>query len=374
MENDIIELRRAIHQNPDLSGDESETAKRIVSFYKNLTPDGIIENIGGDGLAFCFKGKGEGQRVLLRCELDGLPIQEENDLPYNSVKKNVSHKCGHDGHMAILAETAKRIARNKPDKGEVVFLYQPSEETGEGAERVIKDDKFSSITPDYSMALHNLPGYPHGTVVLKYGTFAAASKGMEVKFMGNTSHAGEPENATSPSLALADSIRQLNELANKGYDEFVLITIIHALLGEIAFGTTPGYAELRATLRAFSNTVMDDLTNYAVNLIEQNAKRDGLSTEIGWREEFPATISSDNCVNLIQNVSKELGLNTQWVNEPFRWSEDFGHFTALNDGILFGLGSGENQPDLHHPAYDFPEEIISTGADVFENATRRLLK
>lgn len=372
----IIEFRHKLHQNPELSDNEFLTAERIANFLSHYKSTEIIRGIGGNGIACVFKGKNTGPSVLFRCDMDALPIQEENDLEYKSLNKEVSHKCGHDGHMAVLAGLADLFSKNPPSKGQVVLLFQPSEENGQGAFRVINDEKFKKIKIDYAFALHNLPGFPKGEIVLKNETFASASKGMIIKLKGKTSHAGEPENGISPAIAMADIIKQINALSEKKkqFSNFILVTIIHARLGEIAFGTSPGYAEIMVTLRTYSNHDMKKLVSLAENIAIENAEINKLKYEISFTEEFPATVNYGEMVKYVEQASLALGINYSYLENPFRWSEDFAHFTQHFKGALFGLGSGLNHPQLHNPDYDFPDEIIENGIKMYYEIYKQIIK
>jgi amidohydrolase len=363
---ELTKLRRELHKNPELSGKEKETAKRVKSFLKKHKPDKIVEDIGGHGIAAVFQGNTDGPSVLFRCDLDALPISETNTFNYKSKNKGVAHKCGHDGHMTIITGLAQAIANNRPQKGRVILLYQPSEENGMGAGYVLEDPKFESIKPDFVYALHNLPGFPKKSIITNHSIFASASKGMIIRLHGKTSHAGEPENGNSPAIAMADLVKELTYLPNKeDFKSFTLITVIHARLGEIAFGTTPGYAEVMATLRAHTNEDMEKLSEKAMELVEYHTKVNNLKYETEWTEEFLATENNNNAVNIVQKAGEANELNIIKRNEPFRWSEDFSRFTKDYPGALFGLGAGEETPQLHNPDYDFPEEIIETGIKVF---------
>ena len=372
---ELIKFRKEIHKNPDISGDEKNTAKRVIKFAKKFHPDQIISNIGGNGLAVVFKGKIKGPTILIRCELDALPISESNNFKYKSTKENVSHKCGHDGHMTIVSGLIPLLSKNKIKKGKVVLLYQPAEETGEGAEWILKDKKFKSITPDFVFALHNLPGFEEKKILVRENEFAAASKGMIIKLTGKTSHAAEPEKGKNPAPAVAEIITGLNSLpgGTKALKDFSLVTIIHSIIGERAFGTSPGYAEVMATLRSFKNGDMKLLSEEAVKCAKKISKKYKLKAEISFTEEFPATVNERNCTALIKKVAKENNLKIENLKTPFRWSEDFGHFTNLFKGALFGLGSGKNHPALHNPDYDFPDEIIKPGILVFYSLINKIL-
>lgn len=374
LHSELTQLRKELHKHPELSGEESDTAGKIVEYAKRYDPDKIIKNLGGNGVAIIFNGEEDGETVLIRCDLDALPIEEENDFDHKSVNENVSHKCGHDGHMAIVSGLIPLLSKNKIKKGRVVLLYQPAEETGQGAELVINDSKFSEIKPDYSFALHNLPGFEKNEIVIRNKEFASASKGLIIRLKGKTSHAAEPERGITPSLAVSELIKKLVDLKeDKSLKEFSLVTIIHARIGKRAFGTTPGYAELMATLRSYKNEDMEILTANTEKLIDQIASQHNLKYEIEWVEEFPATVNYEKCVKLIEQAAKENQFTITEVEHPFRWSEDFGHFTTYFEGALFGLGSGKDQPQLHNPDFDFPDEIIPTGTKMFYSIINNLL-
>ncbi len=376
MVQELIQLRKKIHQNPELSGFEKNTAQQIKIYLEKFSPDNIITGLGGEGLAAIFKGDAEGPTVAVRCELDALPIEEINTFEYKSSNKSISHKCGHDGHMTITAGLAPLLSSQKLHKGKVVLLFQPAEETGEGAEKILHDSKFNEIKPDYILALHNLPGFPMHQIILKDDTFAAASKGIIIKLTGKTSHAAEPENGINPAGAMQSIIHSLLNLTEriKELKDFSLITVVHAKLGERAFGTSPGYAEVMATLRAFCNDDMDLLTQNVINFSKKAAEAENLSIDFEFTEEFPATVNDYKLNKIVEESAKENNLDIVRIKNSFRWSEDFGHFTKQFPGVLFGLGSGKDQPDLHNPDYDFPDELIETGRKIFYSIIKKILK
>ena len=369
-------LRHELHKYPELSDSEAQTALRIINFMESYQPDQLITEIGGHGIAVVFKGEKKGPSVLFRCELDGLPIDDLIDESYRSQNKGVGHKCGHDGHMAILAGLADVFSKNRPKAGNVILMFQPSEENGQGAYRVVNDERFKQLKVDYVFALHNLPGYEKGTVVLGEKNFASASKGMIIKLKGKTSHAGEPENGNSPGIAMADIVKELTFLPQKEnvFGDFTLVTIIHSRLGEIAFGTTPGYAEVMATLRSYTNSDMEVLTREAEKIAQDNAQKSNLGIEISYVEEFPATINNNSLVEQLNLVAETYQIPVKSLDKPFRWSEDFAHFTLKFPGVLFGLGSGVDQPQLHNPDYDFPDDIIENGVKMFYGIFQQILK
>ena len=366
MNQDIIVLRREIHKHPEVSNAEYNTSERIINFIKKYNPDEIIK-LGETGIAFAFNGKKKGKTVVFRSELDALPIQEKSGVEYTSINDHIAHSCGHDGHMAILSGLAQKISENRPTKGRVILLFQPAEEVEQGARDVVENQKFKKLKPDYIFALHNVPGFEKHKIVLKKGSFASASKGMAFKLSGKTSHAAEPENGISPADAISQIIKKLHELGDNKelFKDFVLLTIIHIQLGEISFGTSPGYAELRITLRAFENEDMELLTDNCEKIIKKISKAEKLSCEISYSEAFPATVNNDACVGIVEQSAKQIDLDIQNIEKPFKWSEDFGYFTEKYDACYFGLGSGKDQPQLHNPDFDFPDDIIETGINLF---------
>lgn len=370
---DIIELRHTLHKNPEVSNCEYNTAMRIDSFMKKLNPDDVI-SLGSTGKAYLFDSGNAGHTVIFRAELDAVYVDEESNSEYSSVNKGIAHSCGHDGHMAIIADLAKRISGYRPKTGRVLLLFQPAEEMEQGAFDVINDINFAPIKPDYIFALHNIPGYRKGMVIVKSGNFSAASKGMTLKLFGKTSHAAEPENGISPANAVADIIKQLHSLVenNDEFNDHVMLTVIHINMGEIAFGTSPGNADIMVTLRAFDNDDMKTLTRKVETIIYTIATSEKLDYSITYNEVFPATVNNNTCTDMVIKAAVENKISVLTPDKPFRWSEDFAYYTERFNGCLFGIGSGVDQPDLHNPDYDFPDDIIDNGADMFFNIYKYL--
>ncbi|MBL6448981.1 amidohydrolase [Fulvivirga sp. 29W222] len=372
----LWQLRKELHQEPEVSGEEKETASKIRRFVEEYGPDEIVTGIGGEGMVFFFDGEKPGPTVMIRAELDGLAIEEINSIPYRSKKEGKAHLCGHDGHMVMVAGVAPLLAENRPEKGRVALMFQPAEETGEGARRMINDARFKDLKVDYVFALHNLPGFSRNEIIVKEGVFAAASKGLIIELQGKTSHAAEPHNGISPALAVAEIIKLIERapLTLSGLKDFSLATVVHAKLGDRAFGVTPGKAVVMATIRAYYD---DDFSKLESEIEEQSrniSEKYDLKIRISETEVFNSTISDKNCCEYIKSAAKQLKLSVIEAKQPFRWSEDFGLFTKKYKGALFGLGSGENMPDLHNPNYNFPDEILGTGVLMYHHIIDQLLK
>lgn len=363
----LIVLRRELHTHPERSDAEKETAARVALFLNRHGVDEIIRGIGGHGLIAIYRGNGNGPSTMIRCELDALPIAETSEVPHCSRVRGVAHSCGHDGHSAIVAGVGAALGAMSHRAGDVALLFQPAEETGEGAVRVIGDLHAGVVSPNYIVALHNLPGYPSGTALLRDGVFAAASKGMRITLSGRTSHAAHPEEGRSPAIAVADIIRDLSGLPRQDgiFKSFTLLTITHAHLGERSFGITPGAAEIMATLRSYLDEDMETLSERAEAIVTGIADRDGVRVGIEYSEVFPATVNNPDAMKMVRGGILRNRLPIREIEQPFRWSEDFGQFSAVGPTALFGLGAGEDHPGLHDSSYDFPDEIIAPGVSAF---------
>ncbi|MEX0780915.1 MAG: amidohydrolase [Balneolales bacterium] len=371
----IKKLRHELHSLAEVSNKEKTTAEFVRDFLKRTNPDSLIEDIGGHGLAAVYEGKETGPTVMIRSELDALPIPETINLEYKSITDGIAHKCGHDGHMAIVCGIAEKLYEHPQKKGRVVLLFQPAEETGEGAAQILDDARFKTIAPDYVFALHNLPGYAEGEIVVKDGVFASASRGLIIKLKGKTSHAGHPEDGISPALAAASLIQGLTALPvlHTALHNAAMVTIIHARVGEIAFGTTPGYAEVMATLRAYQKDDMEILIKKALELTEGISMANNLKYETAWTEIFEANINDKKCVQMIKAAAAANGIKSRVIKNPFPWSEDFGRFTQEYPGAIFGIGAGSEHPQLHNSNYDFPDSILPTGITMFNSIIRGIL-
>ena len=370
-------LRQEIHSHPELSGQESKTPERILDFLQdqNAKPDQIVRSLGRTGMALVYDSQSEGPTVGFRCDLDALPIQEKgNNRPYLSKYDGIAHLCGHDGHMTMVTALGLIFGRQRPTKGKVVLLYQPAEETGKGAAWIVQDPKFKKLNLDYLFGLHNIPGIPKGTIVLKEGHFNAASKGMEIQLKGSTSHAAEPEKGVSPAGALAELMTQLQTIVKPGeYKEFTLLTIVHAILGDKAYGISPGYAELHATLRAYRDMDLGLLAKRIESLVNRVTYRNKLRYAFRYSEEFPAVKNDPEPYEEMLKAAEAIGQPIKIREKPYNWSEDFGHYRRVTKTGFFGLGSGEGQPELHHEDYDFPDDIMPAGVSMYYQLATNLL-
>ncbi|WP_321829270.1 amidohydrolase [Thalassovita sp.] len=368
---ELTALRHQLHRRPEVSGAEAETAKRIAAELTRLGADRLWQGLGGHGVAAEFTAQAPGPTVLIRCELDGLPIAEVSDLPYRSELAGKSHVCGHDGHMTMVMGVGHGLAyglAKRPAKGRVILLFQPAEETGMGAPAVIASADWAAIKPDYAFAIHNLPGMTLGRMGLCRSTAACASRGMKVTLSGKSSHAAMPDDGVSPAPSLAQLMTALPALGPGGVldEAFRLCTLTHINLGEPAFGIAPGDGELRCTLRSVTDAGMAGLIDQATALVTSTAREHGLKAEITWHDVFAATVNGATANDIAARAAESCAIPVEMLDHPMRFSEDFGCFGLDGAEVaMVYLGSGEDQPQLHNPDFDFPDALIPVGAGFF---------
>ncbi len=413
----LTDVRQQLHQIAETAHQEKDTAAFVAARLRETGITDIREGIGGYGLVATIDSRRPGPTLLFRAELDALPIDETISMPYASRNSNVAHKCGHDGHMAVLIGLAQVLQERPLARGKIHLLFQPAEETGEGAEKMLDDHKMSGIAPDFVFALHNLPGFPRHSVLLREDVFAAGSAGLIIRLTGNTAHAAHPEQGRSPAPAVASLITALQELPKTllPLGRFGLVTIIHVRIGDPAFGTAPGKATVMATLRAWEPKDLDLLRDEAVRLAHETAEAQGLECGHEWTEVFHPTVNNPGAVSFARKAAEKLSaklsakrsakrsgeqsggqsgeqsgeqsggqsggqsgeqsggqsggqpdqLEIRDMAHPFSWSEDFGIFTDRFTGALVGIGAGEDHAHLHDTRYDFPDEILETGVALF---------
>lgn len=365
--NYLTNFRKKLHQSPELSGFEKQTAQAVVDELKLCNPTTIITELGGHGVAAVFKGNLKGKTVLFRAELDALPIQEENTFSHKSKYSGISHKCGHDGHTTILIGLARKLKNNPLIKGEVILLFQPAEENGDGAKAVLEDEKFKSLQPDFVFALHNVPDYDNGTIIIKNNSFTPSVTSLKITLKGKTAHAAEPENGINPDLALQELIFAIKSMGDNNLESetFSVITTVYATLGSKDYGISADYAELHFTIRCWTANQLNDLKKIISAKIKSISEKHQLKHTLEWIFEFDSNKNNDEAVASILKAAESNSFKVIKKQTPFKWGEDFGTFTQQYKGAMFALGSGKQTPALHNPDYDFPDEITPYGIQMF---------
>lgn len=376
---DLVELtafRRALHQLPEISGEEAETAHTIAAELTKLTPTKIITGLGGHGVAAVFDSGADGPTVMFRAELDALPIQEQNDIAWASTITGKAHLCGHDGHMTMVLALGRILSRNPFSKGRVVLMFQPAEEDGSGARAVVADPAFAELQPDWAFAIHNEPALAFGHVATRAGLMNCASQGLQIKLSGKTAHAAAPQDGVSPALAVAELIPTLGALGTGGAldEDFRLVTVTHVNIGAPTFGIAPGEAIINATLRTTQDASMAAINAEARALATAAAKAHGLKAHFEVFDDFSASINNAQAIDVATSALDAIGITHSDIGLPMRPSEDFGVFGWNAKSAMLCLGSDTGQGTaLHNPDFDFPDDLIPIGAAIFERIARDLL-
>ena len=364
----FYQIRRELHQHPELSGHEARTARLVEDKLQAFHPTKVIRHVGGHGLLVEYFFSEDGPTVLFRADMDAVAVQEPDDIPHHSQTPGVAHKCGHDGHTTILLRFARMLSERPLPKGRVLLLFQPAEENGSGSKAVLDTKVLDYYKIDKAFALHNIPGYPASAVLCKEDSFTCAVVSVSITLTGKTSHAAEPQKGISPIPATLNIVDELLRWNNTDIqsDDYFLSTIVEIHVGEEASGVSAGNSIIRATLRAKTDKLLHQHAQQLKELVATECKRTpDLQHEMEWLEPFSANENDPQSVGMIKNAALRNNLPYIELQTPFSWGEDFGLFTQQYKGAIFGLGSGENCAPLHSPQYDFPDEVIETGATLF---------
>lgn len=364
----FYQIRRELHQHPELSGHEARTARFVEDKLQAFHPTKVIRHVGGHGLLVEYFFSEDGPTVLFRADMDAVAVQEPDDIPHHSQTPGVAHKCGHDGHTTILLRFARMLSEHPLTKGRILLLFQPAEENGSGSKAVLDTKVLDYYKIDKAFALHNIPGYPASAVLCKEDSFTCAVVSVSITLTGKTSHAAEPQKGISPIPATLNIVDELLRWNNTDIqsDDYFLSTIVEIHVGEEAYGVSAGNSVIRATLRAKTDKLLHQHAQQLKELVATECKRTpDLQHEMEWLEPFSANENDPQSVGMIKNAALRNNLPYIELQTPFSWGEDFGLFTQQYKGAIFGLGSGENCAPLHSPQYDFPDEVIETGATLF---------
>lgn len=366
-ESDYSTLRHALHQLAEPSGQEHRTHQFILDRLATLHPSKLLTFPGNNHILAVYDSGRAGRTLLLRGDFDAVLVEETIDVPYASHTPGVSHKCGHDGHTTILLGVAEMLAANPPSAGRVLLFFQAAEETGEGARQFLETNILEEYKPDRVFALHNIPGEELGTVICQKGSFTCSVISCDIHLHGHTAHAAEPQKALCPYPAaktITDNLLALNQY-DMFREDFRLVTLVEFRIGEPAYGVAAGHGVLRFTLRAKDDALLQQTKAEVEKQVGEVCGAAGLGYEIAWKEYFAASDNHPDAVRVIRRAAEVCGLPYKEKETPFSWGEDFGLLTQHYDGALFGLGSGTDQPPLHHPQFNFPDALIPIGVRMF---------
>lgn len=353
-------LRHELHQHPELSGQEVWTKARLIRFLQEHTGVEIVDK--GDYFYAIYHGKKPA--IAFRADYDALPIDDKIPTDYRSQFDGLGHKCGHDGHSATLCGLVLEVERIRPER-EVIFLFQPAEETGEGAK--ICQSVFNEQDISEFYAYHNYPTEPYKMVSVMPGTICLTSKGLSLYFEGKTSHASQPEAGINPAYTIAKVIAEIERITNDTslFEKFVRCTIVEVSVGEKAFGVSAGKGVLRLTIRAYEESELALLEQMIVEHANKLSIAAGIKFHYDEQDYFPATVNHQVAVDKLWQACEKINQPIRALPEFFRSSEDYGYYIQKVPGAMFFIGDGEDYPKLHTIEFDFPDELIKVGVDVF---------
>ena len=350
----IIEARQALHGLAELPGEERRTRAYIRDFLRRHTTLTVIDR--GSWL-YAKHDEGAGTTTVLRADHDAVPTPA-----------GPRHLCGHDGHTAALLGLAL-LLEGRVLWQNVILLFQPAEETGAGG--VLCSELFALEGLDRNSAriigCHNIPGEPLGTLLFRHGTFACASCGVELLLHGSPAHAAYPETGVNPSAAAARLALLLPKLARRTAERFgcmCLATVVGLRSGERAFGVAAAEAALWATLRAEQPEAFERLNGETDRAVREIAAAEGLRWELRRLDVFPATVNDEALQGEVERICLARGLPFRFLELPFRWSEDFGHYGRFLPACFFGVGAGVDTPPLHTGDYAYPDALAPRTAEL----------
>ncbi|VEI70586.1 M20 aminoacylase family protein [Serratia rubidaea] len=376
LEEELTALRRHLHQHPELSNVEQQTAVLVADKLRQWGYQ-VTTGIGGYGVVGTLQVGDGGKRLALRADMDALPIEESGDHAYRSRQPGVMHACGHDGHTAMLLGAARYLAQSRSFSGTLHLVFQPAEEVGSnsGAQRMIADGLFERFPCDAIFGMHNHPGYPAGTMMFRSGPFMAACDTITITLHGKGGHAARPHLAVDPLVAASSLVMALQTVVARNIDptEAAVVTIGSLHAGHAA-NVIPQSATMELSVRSFNPQVREQLKQRISQLAQQHAAGYGARAEVDILPGYPVLINHPQETEFARQVATEL-LGEQQVVAPFpaiAGSEDFAYYLQQRPGCFMRLGNGDSAM-LHNAAYDFNDANLTVGAAYWARLTERFL-
>ncbi|MEJ1998038.1 MAG: M20 family metallopeptidase [Maritimibacter sp.] len=371
---DMKAWRRWLHAHPELELDCHETAAFVVDRLGEIGVDEIHEGIGVSGVVAIIEGQGEGPTIGLRADMDALPMSEETGLGHASEIPGKMHACGHDGHTTMLLGAAKYLAETRRFSGRVALIFQPAEEKSSGAKVMCDEGMMERFDIAQVYALHNLPGYEFGHFATTPGPIMAAVDDYVIHIQGKGGHAAYPHGTRDPLIAAASIAQGLNAIVTRDLDPredlIVAVTQIH---GGSAHNIVPDTAMIAGTVRSFDPDVRDMAERRLREIVAGQAAAFGVSAEVEYERGDPPVVNHAREVALAAEVASDVVGETRVTTEYKRemGAEDFAHMLDARPGAYLFLGAGEGA-GLHHPKYDFNDEISPIGASFFARLVETL--
>ncbi len=378
---ELVIIRRDLHMNPELSGNEIRTSKKICEYLDNWGVE-YKSGIADTGIVAIIRGKKEGKTVATRADIDALPITEDNDTPYKSQNTGVMHACGHDVHTTILLGVAK-IVKEMEEKltGNIKLFFQPAEEDIGGAQRMVNEGCMTNPNVDYVIGLHVMPYLDAGHVELKYGKLNASSGEMIITIKGKSGHGAYPDMAIDAIVIAGNVITTLQSLVSRNISPLNSVVLS---LGKINGGTKNNIIADEVVMSGTLRTLDEDTRKYAKKIIkhivENTAKTYGGDGVVEFSDGYDALINDDEVVDVIKETAERLlGKDKIRYKEfPSLGAEDFSYFVNVAKGGFFHLGCRNEArgitASLHNKNFDVDENCIKTGVHLQVESLLALLR
>jgi len=377
---ELVEVRRDLHAHPELAFEEVRTSKLVAERLQALGLD-VRTGVGKTGVLATVRGARPGKTVLLRADMDALPIQEENDVPYRSQHRGKMHACGHDCHTSILLGVSKQLVRQAASlPGAVKVCFQPAEESGGGALAMIADGALESPKPDAAFGIHVWQDLDLGKIGVTPGPFMAAVDEFSVTVRGKGAHAAMPHFGTDPIVCLAHIVTALQTIASRNVSPLleVVVSVTQVNAGS-AFNIIPESASMNGTVRTFDDQVWSDLPGRFERVVRGVAQAFGCTVEIDYRRHNRPTVNDPEMTALARAAAAEV-VGADNIVEGLRTmgGEDFSAFLHEVPGCFIAIGSRNESRGLkwehHHPRFDVDEGCLAIAVELLLRTTRRFLE
>lgn len=355
--------RRDLHQIPELGFFVYKTSAYIKSILEPLNCK--IEEIAGTGVAAYFDF-GMEKTIAFRCDMDGLPIEEQSNAEYSSKHPGCMHACGHDGHMANLLGFSKLLNYYKVSGTKVrynaLLIFQPAEETIEGAKKVLESGIFEKYNTNAIFGLHLWPMLEKGEIASRPGPMMARSTEVAITFEGKSAHCGEPEKGNDALLAACKFVDKIYDFKEHFVKERSILKFGKMISGDVR-NAISSHTKLDGTMRTFNDTTWDYLVNAMKMLAEDIKDTMGVNVDIDVAKGHPAVVNDERLYNMMKHCTEEL--NFVELRKPVMIAEDFSCFEQVIPGVFFFLGTGTGIP-LHNDHFDFDEDLLIDGVQLFD--------
>jgi len=373
MHAEITGWRRDIHQNPEILYDTHRTSALVADKLREFGCDEVVTGVGRTGVVGVIRGKTDTQgRVIgLRADMDALPMQEQTGLGYASQTPNAMHACGHDGHTAMVLGAAKFLAETRNFDGTAVVIFQPAEAGGNGAEAMCKDGLMDRFGIQEVYAMHNVPGLPAGQFAIRSGPLLAAADEFEIVLEGRGGHAAKPHETVDTTVMLSQLVVALQTVVARNADPIQqgVLSVTAAETSSKAFNVIPQSATLRGTVRTHSNEMRELIEKRLTEISTGIAETLGGTARVAYKRGVPVTINAAEQTGYAEEVAITVGGSC--AEAPMvMGGEDFSFMLEERPGAFIVLGNGDSA-GLHHPEYDFNDEIIPLGSSWFAEMVER---